>query len=106
MTGISKFKEIMQTDVKTARPCTSEKRGLEKMNRFNVGSIVIVGNRMPVGIITERDVLQRVVEHCIDPRLCKAKDVMTSRIVTATDLLDKSPVLVWLRRRPMVGHAD
>lgn len=132
-------KEIMTRDVKTARPDSTVKEVVEKMNRFNIGSIVIVQKKRPIGIITERDVLRRVVEHCIDPGICKAKEVMTrpvitttedvslaevmklmtSRrikkapvlrnetlvgIVTATDLLDKNPMLIRLRSTPK--HVD
>lgn len=134
-------KEIMQRDVKTDRPNSTVKQVVEKMNRFNIGSIVIVQNMKPIGIITERDVLQRVVEHCIDPSICRAREVMTTPIVTATedmsldaviklmtsrrikkipilrnqvlvgivtatDLLDKSPELIELRRRTAAVHAD
>jgi CBS domain-containing protein len=34
-------KEIMQTDVKTARPDLSVKEFAEKMSRFNTGSIIV-----------------------------------------------------------------
>jgi CBS domain-containing protein len=93
-------KEIMQKDVKTARPDSTVKEVVEKMNRFNIGSIVIVQERRPVGIITERDVLRRVVEHCIDPGICKAKEVMTIPIVTATEdaSLDEVMKLMTSRR--------
>ena len=134
-------KEIMQMDVKTARPDPTVKEVVEKMNHFNIGSIVIVEKMRSVDIITERDVLQRVGEDCIDPSICKAKEVMTTPIVnatedmpvgdainlmksrrikkipalrkqslvgivTTTDLLDKSPALLRLRRRPRAGHGD
>ncbi len=75
-------KEIMRSDVKTARPDDSVKGVVEKMNRFDIGSIVVVQERRPVGIITERDILQKVVEHCLDPSLCKAKEIMTTPVVT------------------------
>jgi CBS domain-containing protein len=76
-------KEIMQRNVKTAHPDSTVKEVVEKMNRFNIGSIVIVQGERPIGIITERDVLQKVVEHCLDPSLCKAKEIMTTPILTA-----------------------
>jgi CBS domain-containing protein len=60
---------------------------VEKMDQFDIGSIIIVQERRPIGIITERDVLRRVVEHCLVPSICKAKDVMTTPIVTAEENL-------------------
>jgi CBS domain-containing protein len=73
----------MQTNVKTAHPDSKVKEVVEKMNHFNIGSIIIVQEKKPMGIITERDVLQKVVEHCLDPSLCKAKEIMTTPILTA-----------------------
>jgi CBS domain-containing protein len=75
-------KEIMRSDVKTARPDSAVSHVVEKMNRFDIGSIVIVQEKRPIGIITERDVLRKVVEHCLDPSVCKAKEIMTAPIVT------------------------
>jgi CBS domain-containing protein len=75
-------REIMRMDVKTARPDSTVKEIVEKMNRFNIGSIIIVQERRPIGIITERDILQKVVEHCLDPGFCKTKEIMTTPILT------------------------
>jgi len=75
-------KEIMHSDVKTARPDSAVSDVVEKMNRFDIGSIVIVQEKRPIGIITERDVLRKVVEHCLDPSICKAREIMTTPIVT------------------------
>ena len=60
---------------------------VEDMNRFGIGSIIVVQGRRPVGIITEGDVLRKCVERCLDPSICKAKDIMTSPTVTAEEEL-------------------
>jgi len=78
-------KEIMRSDVKTARPDSNVREVVEKMNRFGIGSIIVVQDGRPVGIITERDILRKVVEHCLDPSICKAKDIMTTPAVTARE---------------------
>ena len=78
-------KEIMRSDVKTARPDSTVSEVVEKMNRFDIGSIIVVQERRPVGIITERDILRKVVEHCLDPSICKAKDIMTTPAITAKE---------------------
>jgi len=87
MSELVYVKEIMHSDVKTARPDSSVREVVGKMDRFDIGSIIIVQGRRPIGIITERDVLRKVVEHCLDPSLCKAKDIMTTPIVTAEENL-------------------
>jgi CBS domain-containing protein len=93
-------KEIMRMDVKTARPDSTVKEVVEKMNRFNIGSIIIVQERRPIGIITERDILRKVVEHCLDPGFCKAKEIMTPPILTAGEdmSLDDAAKLMTTRK--------
>jgi len=78
-------KEIMRSDVKTARPDSSVIEVVEDMSRFGIGSIIVVQGRRPVGIITEGDVLQKCVVRCLDPRICKAKDIMTTPTVTGQE---------------------
>jgi signal-transduction protein with cAMP-binding, CBS, and nucleotidyltransferase domain len=44
----------------------------------NRGSIVVTRGNESVGILTERDVMKKVVAKSLDPRSIKVKDVMTS----------------------------
>ena len=104
-------KEIMRSDVKTIRPDANVREVVEKMNRFGIGSIIVVQERRPVGIITERDILQKVFERCLDPNLCKAKDIMTTPTVTAKEDLtvDEAANLMAthkFRRIPIVRHNE
>ena len=48
----------------------------------NRGSIVVTRGAETVGILTERDVLRKVVAKSLDPSSTKVKDVMTSELVT------------------------
>ncbi|MFH0849011.1 MAG: CBS domain-containing protein, partial [archaeon] len=55
---------------------------MDLMTRENVGSIVVVENNRPVGIITEKDVLERVIRAGKNPELTSARDVMSKPPVT------------------------
>jgi len=104
-------KEIMRSDVKTARPDSAVSHVVEKMNRFDIGSIVIVQEKRPIGIITERDVLRKVVEHCLDPSICKAKEIMTTPIVTLEEnssVNDAMKLMVGrrIKRLPIVRNQE
>jgi CBS domain-containing protein len=104
-------KEIMRYDVKTARPDSSVIDVVESMNRFGIGSIIVVRDRRPVGIITEGDVLRECVERCRDPSICKAKDVMTTPIVTGEEdlsLEEAASLMVAqrIRRIPIVRGTE
>jgi len=51
----------------------------EKMKERNVGAIVVTSpSEQPIGVLTERDVLQRVVVPGLDARTTTVQQVMTS----------------------------
>lgn len=82
MAGILLVREVMSTDVKVVRPDTSVKEIVATMNKFDIGSIVVVQSDRPVGIITERDILRRIVEPCLPPETLRAREVMTSPVIS------------------------
>lgn len=82
MAGIVLVRDIMAKDVKVVRPDTLVKEVVATMNKFNIGSIVVVQGKRPVGIITERDILRRIVEPCLAPEVLRAREVMSSPVLT------------------------
>jgi len=82
MAGIVLVRDIMSKDVRVVRLDSSVKEVVATMNKFDIGSIVVVQGDRPVGIITERDILRRVVEPCLAPEVLTARQVMTSPLVT------------------------
>jgi signal-transduction protein with cAMP-binding, CBS, and nucleotidyltransferase domain len=55
----------------------------KKMVKHRVGSIIVVKNNNPIGIITETDLNKKVVAPAKDPRKLKVTDIMSSPIVFA-----------------------
>lgn len=51
------------------------------MNEHRIGGLVVLRNAKIEGIITERDVLRRVVAKRVDPADIAVKDVMTKDVV-------------------------
>lgn len=82
MSGLLLVRDIMSTNIKTVRVDDNVLDAVKKMNKFRIGSIVVVSGPRPVGIITERNILERVVEPGLDPLVVKAKDVMSSPLIT------------------------
>lgn len=85
MAGIVQVRDVMSKDVKVVRPDTLVKEVVATMNKFNIGSIIVVQSDRPVGIITERDILKRIVEPCLAPETLRAREVMSSPVVTIRD---------------------
>ena len=52
------------------------------MEEKNIGSIIVVEERKPMGIVTDRDILLRVINRGLDPKRTSVADVMTKQIVT------------------------
>jgi CBS domain-containing protein len=81
MATIVIVRDVMSKDVKVVRPDTTMKEVVATMNKFDIGSIIVVQGERPVGIITERDILRKQVEPCLAPETLTAKHVMTSPLV-------------------------
>jgi len=54
----------------------------KKMAKHGISCIVVVKNKKPVGIITERDLSQKVVARNLDCKKTKAKQIMSKPVHT------------------------
>ena len=100
MTGIVVVSDVMSKAVKVVRPDTSMKEVVATMNKFNIGSIIVVQAERPVGIITERDILRRLVEPCLAPETLRAREVMTSPVISISETasIDEAAKLMTRRK--------
>jgi CBS domain-containing protein len=100
MTKKTLVREVMTKDVKVAQPDTSIKEVIATMNEFHIGSVVVVQGKRPVGIITERDILKRIVGLDLAPEYAKAGKVMTSPVLTInqTASIDEAAILMAKRK--------
>jgi CBS domain-containing protein len=71
-------------DVYSVGPLSTVIDAVNAMNDHHVGSVLVCEGGYPVGIFSERDVLVRVVATQRDPRQTLVRDVMTTRLYTAS----------------------
>ena len=71
-------RDIMSVNVVTMPPDASILEVSKLMNKMDLGSIVVVDRNRPVGIITESDIVRRVVSESRDANTTKVQDVMSS----------------------------
>jgi len=76
--------ECCQENVVTAVPDASIMDIIGLMEDRNVGSVVITEKKKPVGIVTDRDIILRVIANEKDPSKIKVKDVMTKNPMVLT----------------------
>ena len=84
MAGIVLVRDVMTKAVKTARTDDTVIEAVQKMNKFGIGSIVVMEGEKAVGIVTGTDVLRRIVEPCTDPTLVKVREIMSSPLVSVS----------------------
>ncbi len=82
MSGIILVRDIMRRNVKTVRTDDSVHAAVLKMNKFQIGSVIVTNSGRAVGIITERNILERIVEPRLDSETIWAKDIMSAPLVT------------------------
>ena len=71
-------------DVYSVGPLATVIDAVNTMNDHHVGSVLVCEGGYPVGVFSERDVLVRVVAAQRDPRQTLVRDVMTTRLYTAS----------------------
>jgi CBS domain-containing protein len=100
MSGIILVRDIMRRNVKTVRTDDSVHAAVLKMNKFQIGSVIVTNNGRAVGIITERNILERVVEPRLDPGTIWAKDIMSAPLVTVdpNDAVEEAAKIMAQRR--------
>ena len=96
-------KDAMTVNVETASPSATVMEVADKMVERGVGSVIIVENSEPIGIICERDLLERVISSDMKPSEVKAEDIMVEPLITADpemDMLDAMRKMI----KNNIGH--
>lgn len=76
-----KIKELMVKDVITLQTYASAYEAVKLLNKNRIGCLVVVRNGGIVGILTERDLLERVLEKCRNPKETRVSEIMTRQVV-------------------------
>ncbi len=83
-----KIEDVMVREVITIDENSTVKEAADVMNKFEIGCLIAVRKGKAVGIITERDLLKRVVVEAKDVNKTRVKDVMSSPLVVVEPQMD------------------
>ena len=75
-------KDIMSKEVRFVRPDTSAQEVVATLNKFKIDSVIVVQKDKPMGIVNVRDVMNRLVEQYLAPKVLTARQMMTSPMTT------------------------
>jgi len=76
-----KVEDVMVTDVITISYRASVKRAAQVMNKHEIGCLIVVKRNKAVGIVTERDMLKRVVAKAADPKKTRVEEIMSQPLI-------------------------
>lgn len=76
-----KIEETMIKNVITLQNDVSAYDAVKLMNENRIGCLVVLQYGHVVGILTERDLLERVLEKCKNPKETKITEIMTKRVI-------------------------
>ena len=81
--------ELCNRDVTYCNAKTSVLEAAQLMRNYHVGDLVVVdepnGERLPVGIVTDRDLVVEVMAKEVDPASVTVSDIMVPKLSTATE---------------------
>jgi CBS domain-containing protein len=83
-----KVEDAMVKEVMTIDEDSTVKEAAEIMNKFEIGCLIAIRKGKAMGIITERDLLKRVVAEAKDAKKTKVKDIMSSPLVVVEPKMD------------------
>jgi CBS domain-containing protein len=83
-----KVEDVMVKEVITIDDESTVKEAADIMNKFEIGCLIAVRKGKAMGIITERDLLKRVVADAKDAKKAKVKNIMTSPLVVVEPEMD------------------
>jgi CBS domain-containing protein len=99
--------ELMSEKVVTVEVDVPIAKVAQTMRRKNVGCVVVCEKGRPVGVITEWDIMKKVVEKNREPKRFSARDVMSAPLISVkkdTDAVEALRLMVKkkIRRLPVV----
>ena len=104
--------EICNREVVFVNRDTAVQAAAKLMRHYHVGSLVAVddvgGKRMPIGILTDRDIVMEVDAMELDPKVITVGDIMSSELITVPEsqgVLETMEVMRFkgVRRLPVIG---
>lgn len=106
-----KVEDAMVDEVVTIHADATVLQAVDLMNKHEIGCLIITRGGKAVGIVTERDMLNRVLARSRDPAKTKVFEIMTSPLLVAEpdmDLEEAARMMfkMKVKKLPVVSKGD
>jgi CBS domain-containing protein len=75
----------MTKEPRVVRRDTNVQEVVATMSKYDISSIIVVEEKRPIGIVTHKDILSKLVQARIPPDAVTAREVMTSPIIAISE---------------------
>lgn len=75
-------RDIMVSKVVTITKDSTIKEAVRLMNKHEIGCVVVTENKKAIGILTERDLMKRVLAKAQDPGKTRVEEVMSTPLIS------------------------
>jgi CBS domain-containing protein len=82
------IRKIMSKQVKTVQMDTTVQKAVEIMNKNRINCLLVTYDEQVAGIITERDMLERVLEKGKNPKEIKVSEIMTRQVIVGKPTME------------------
>ena len=109
MKGRLAVREVMTPEPVTVSPRMRLNHAAAMMKEAGVSSLIVVSKGMPVGIVTEKDFVEKAVASNAKPSQLTVKDIMSSPLLTVapnTDIAQAARTMSSLRIRRLAVLED
>jgi CBS domain-containing protein len=93
-------RDVMTPQVVTIEPTQSVKNAARRMTMFGISSLLVLSKEGLKGIITEKDIISRVVCMDLEPSKVKVKEIMSEPVIVVgpDEPLEKAVELMLTQR--------
>lgn len=94
-----KVEDVMVEEVISVPEKATVRKAAELMNRHEIGCLVVVKKRKPIGIVTETDMVKRVILGSVDPEETSVAEIMSRPLVVGNPQMDVDEATRIMRTR-------
>jgi len=89
----------MTKNVMKIESSASAKKAAELMAKYDIGCLVVMNDEKPIGIVTERDMLKRVLLQFRDLRMTRVDDIMSTPLIASNPVTELAEALTLMNER-------
>ena len=92
-------KDVMTKNVMNIESSAQAKKAAELMAKYDIGCLIVMNDGKPIGIVTERDMLKRVLLQFRDLRMTRVDDIMSTPLIASNPETELAEALRLMNER-------